>query len=89
MIDVKQATKRAIEYFSDLFPNGYQNVRLEEIEISDDHRYWYVTLGFDVPPAPGSSALAQALGAKSERAYKRFTIDRETGDVVSMKILKI
>ena len=89
MIDVKEATKRAIEYFADVFPNGYQNVRLEEIEVSDARRYWHITLGFDLPPTTEVSAVAQALGRKPERAYKRFTINRETGDVVSTTIRKI
>lgn len=89
MIDVKEATQRALGYFGELFPNGYQNLRLEEIEISDDDRYWYVTLGFDVPPGPSVAGLAQALTGKAERAYKVFKIDAANGKFVSVKIREV
>ena len=89
MIDVRFATKRAVEYFEQLFKNGAQNVRLEEVEISDDERYWYVTLGFDLPPLPSTSGLAQVLSGRPERQYKTLKVDAATGEVLSVKIRKV
>ncbi|ODS29889.1 MAG: hypothetical protein SCARUB_05011 [Candidatus Scalindua rubra] len=41
MIDVKEATKLATEYFTDLFEEKYSDLTLEEVEISEDGKFWY------------------------------------------------
>lgn len=86
MTTVRDATQKAIQAFGEIFQDGYQNLRLEEVEISDDERYWYVTLGYDLPAVHPAVAL---LGAKSERAYKVVKIEDMTGKVISIKIRKI
>lgn len=51
-IDVKAAVSVAIGYLKflqDTISNKLQNVRLEEVELSEDKRYWLITLGYDVP----------------------------------------
>lgn len=45
-IDVKQAFQSAADYFSKLMT--VNNLRLEEVEISDDERFWYVTLSTNI-----------------------------------------
>lgn len=93
IIDVKQAVDSATAYFSKLMP--VEDVRLEEVEISDDERFWYVTLSALVRPPnatqPGpseasTSHLAGLFKGDRERVYKVFTVDSVTGAVRSMKI---
>ena len=81
MITVKDAAKKAVEYFSEIYGNQFGNVLIEEVEQSDD--YWHITLGYDLP-----SVIAQ-FGGKAPRGFKTFKIDAKTGLVVSMKIREV
>jgi hypothetical protein len=81
MITVKEAAKRAVAYFTELYGQQFGNVMVEEVERSDG--FWQITLGYDLP-----SLIAQ-FGGKAPRGFKRFKIDAATGDVVSMKIREV
>ena len=78
MIIVKEAVRKAAEYFEDLYHGQFKNVLLEEVEQSDG--YWLVTLGYDVVP----DVFSQLSGI-----HRRFKVDGETGEVVSMKIREV
>jgi len=86
MLDVKDATKTAIDYFGQVFQNGYKSLRLEEIELSEDERYWYVTLGFDSPYQNLGALASVSIGGRPMREYKTIKIDGSTGKVLSIKI---
>jgi hypothetical protein len=97
MIDVKEAVKIATEYLKQLYePAQLHDILLEEVVLSDDERYWYVTLGFSRPIASTNpmQTLAEtflktqgiANQTKYQREYKVFQIDAATGQVRSMKI---
>jgi hypothetical protein len=86
MLDVKDATKTAIDYFSQVFQNGYKNLRLEEVELSDDERYWYITLGFDSPYQNIGTIASMPIGGRAAREYKTIKIAASTGKVLSIKI---
>ncbi|HXD34293.1 MAG TPA: hypothetical protein VN643_24460 [Pyrinomonadaceae bacterium] len=80
MLDVKEATQKASEYFASLYATeNLSDVRLEEVEQADHGKYWLITLSY--PVLPGLN-----LGKKE---YKIFKIDAKTGDVKSMKIRKL
>ena len=87
MLDVKEATQVALSYFEDLYgEDAFSNVLLEEVEREedDDTPYWLITIGFTETKSGGPmSALA------SNRRYKRFKVDAETGEVLSMKIRSV
>ena len=84
MLDVKEAAQKAADYFAGLYAEqGIANVQLEEVELTDDDRYWLITLSYPVPPE-----LAK-LNFNFKRKYKVFTIDAATGEVKSMKIRKV
>ncbi len=85
-MDVKQATRIAMHYLFELMPAlRNQNVMLEEVEQSDDGRYWLITLGYD-----SVSRAAVVLGLRGQaREYKTFKVDANTGEVLSMKIRAI
>ena|SRR5437762_1908208 len=82
---VTDAVKIASGQLALLIP-GAHNVLLEEVEITDDDRYWLITLGY-IPPYQEAPAekLFTPLGS-SPREYKVFKIDRQSGEVRSMKI---
>ncbi len=93
MIDVKQAVKIAFEYLSSLYEQDeLHDLLLEEVELSDDELYWFVTLGFtqnlSVPPGPYRHVDVLTIPRYSTRVYKVIEIDANTGQALSMKIRK-
>ena len=72
----RDAAAAAGKYFGEL-TGTQQALSVEEIELSEDGRYWFVTLGF---------SLSYLIGPKS---YKVFKVDAYTGEVLSMKIREL
>ncbi|PZO17257.1 MAG: hypothetical protein DCF25_11415 [Leptolyngbya foveolarum] len=99
MIDVATAVRNTSEYFKEIEKslNGSppENLRLEEVEKSEDASHWLITLGHDVrsalPPAPSVLSSAFTPDAKWQyvRQYKLFRINAITGEIDSMKIRKV
>ncbi len=89
MIDVKTAVKLALDYFAKLYPNKidtFQDVQLEEVELSEDENTWLVTIGFSRPlPSPFLKNPSKLL-RQYQRDYKVFRIDAQNSKVRSMKI---
>ncbi len=86
MIDVKEAAKKAAEYFADLYAKQeFSDLLLEEVEYDEQKNRWYITLGF-VPPSSVFEKNPLSPFYTRGRQYKVFDIDAETGKVVSMKI---
>jgi hypothetical protein len=84
MVDVKEAAQRASEYFAGLYQDqGLSNVQLEEVELTDDGKFWLITLSYPGPRELGTFNISP------KRKYKLFKIDAKTGDVKSMKIRKV
>lgn len=85
MIDLKQASENALAFVEKIYPeNG--DFQVEEIETTEDGKYWLITIGmYDFKDVKGTLA---ALVTKP-RKYKSVQIDKENGDVISMKIRKI
>lgn len=80
--NVKEAVKKAADYFTDLYPSQFTNVLVEEIE--QDGNDWLITLGYDVP-----SDIRSVLAGKAARRFKLFRIDGGSGEVKSMKIREV
>jgi hypothetical protein len=87
MIDVKQAVKKAADYLKELYAERtLTNLDVEEVEKSDDERFWLVTLGY-TDDALNRSAALSVLGAGGVyRKYKVCKIDATSGECVSMKM---
>jgi hypothetical protein len=79
-LDVKQAVQAALRFARDLYGEA-ERVRLEEVELSSDERYWLITLGFGWKVSP--MLLAQQ---SAQPDYKVFKVNAYDGTVVSMKI---
>lgn len=85
MIDVKQAAQLASKFIVGLYSDEtISDVMLEEVELSEDSKYWLITLSFPAPP----NSVGQLLGIKGRR-YKIVKVDTETGEVLSMKIREL
>lgn len=82
--DLKAATESAVKYLTNIYPEA-EFARLEEVELSDDDKYWVLTLSYQAQEAPSQSFIT--LGTK--RFFKSFKIDAATGEVRSMKIREL
>lgn len=85
MIGVKDAVKIALDLFKELYDTKkFEDILLEEVELSSDKAAWLVTLGF-YRQAP-SVNIMESLGAKHYvRTYKTLQIDAESGAMIAMK----
>ncbi|MGD1700219.1 hypothetical protein [Dapis sp. BLCC M229] len=95
-IDVRTAVSAARNYLismKDLL-GGMQDIRLEEVELSENEQFWLITLGYNrrkdlaLPDEVDYSDLSpEFIGI--ERDYKIFTVNAQTGAVESMKIREL
>jgi hypothetical protein len=93
-IEPKGAVAVATQFLQSLYPNVLSDILLEELDISDDERFWLVTLSALLPLSKEESEnamnpIVQALGGNQphrRRVYKVFKIDDKTATVKSMKI---
>ena len=90
MIDVKKAVKTSRDYIAGLY-SGEEiiDISLEEVEASEDGKYWLVTLGFTKQMAQPLNPMEAMTGPKFVRVYKEIKVDAESGQVCSMKIRKM
>lgn len=91
VIDVKKAIASAMAFLTKVYGKA-EGLRLEEVELSDDERYWLVTLGFDEPAtkSPFKKMVTSGLPTdEMERVYKLIKVDASTGEALSMKIRKV
>jgi len=92
-VPVKAAVKTSIQYFTEILEPV--DVRLEEIELSDDERYWLATLTALLPAkvkshnAVEAASLAGMFAKTHERVYKQFKVDSSNGEMRSMKIREV
>ena len=81
MIDVKQAVNIASQYLISLYADkAPSDVQLEEVELSEDEKFWFVTLSF-------TERLSYLINLR--KSYKLFKINADTGQVQSMKIREV
>ena len=88
MIEVKHAVRQAVAFLQEVYGDeAVGDVRVEEVELSEDGSAWHVTLSFAPPSGRSTSSdLAAALGVLTKREYKIVTVSSPTGAVRSMKI---
>lgn len=92
MVDIKVAVASAIEFArASLGAERTAGIRLEEIESSKlgAQDVWLITLSnalIEAGPLANVKAAAAELGADMRREYKVFTVAKDNGDVLSMKI---
>lgn len=83
MINIEEASRRAIDHIHSLYPNrDLGDILLEEAELSEDGRFWKVIVSFKRQAASGGVGESVFTG---NRTSKVFQILAETGEVHSMK----
>jgi len=87
MIDVKDSIKKAKNFIIDMYSDEkISQLMLEEVDISDDKKFWLITLGFNIKK-PIINLMDTISGNQEKiRVYKIIKIDSLSGDVISMKI---
>jgi hypothetical protein len=90
-MDIDHAVQSAKAFASkSLGAERTTNIRLEEIESSvvDGKPVWQITLSSEHSDTTHKVVLRNfgILGTDSEREYKVFTVTRDAGEVLSMKI---
>lgn len=85
MIEVKTAVKIAYDLFKELYDTRkFEDILLEEVELSDDKTVWMVTLGF-YRQTPSVNIMESIGSKKYIRAFKTLQIDAESGTMIAMK----
>ncbi len=78
MIDARAAAKKAREYFTRSYSDAANGpILLEEVELTDDRKFWLITLSYTPPP---ENPLLPFI--PSGRKFKTLKISAETGEVV-------
>ena len=92
MVDVKQAVAKAMDYLKDMYQiDRFKDVLLEEVDLSEDNKFWNVTIGFTRRQESTSGGpMATLIGQSTEfkREFKVFQIDAESGALRSMRSRK-
>jgi hypothetical protein len=81
-LEVKKAAQLAKEYLADIMSVPASEVLLEEVELSDDGRFWLVTLSY---PAPAPNPILVITG-RNNREYRIVKLLAENGQFESIKI---
>jgi hypothetical protein len=83
MIDVKQATQKAIEHLKSIYQDqDLGKILVEEAERTDDNKFWIVSLSFKKMNPTG--IVGESIFADN-RSLKTFRLEAENGEVKSMK----
>lgn len=90
IIDVRKAVSIARDYFPEIvtregyYPRLIDGYRLEQTELTEDRKYWLITLGYDVDVSQLEKDRKPNV-FYSNREYKRITLDARTGVVNSIE----
>jgi hypothetical protein len=94
MVSVKEAVESSRRFaMGTLGPERTAGLQLEEVELGKylDKDAWKITLSMLRPNlfSPNSLAGAVSIPPYGPRDYKTFLVDRETGEVLSMRIREL
>jgi len=84
MIDVKKAADISAEYLKQFFPEATK-VQLEEVELTDDKKFWNITLSYEGDDLSTTSFVI----LNRQRKFKVFRVEADSGTVLSMKIREL
>ncbi len=83
MINVNDASSRAIEHLQKLYPDhDLGKILFEEAEMTDDDRFWIVVLSYKSPISASGVGKSMFVG---DRGYKVFKLLAENGEIRSVK----
>lgn len=82
-ITPSDAALATFKYLMEVIPNArnkISNIRVEELQPIEDHKFWSVVLSYD--------AIGD-LPFETKRDYKEFKVDAKDGNVIWMKIREV
>ena len=72
LTDPKKAALAAQQYFHSLWiGHKIEDLRVEEVELSEDESFWSITLGFNRPADKVEDPLSEVLDAPRRKAAGR------------------
>jgi len=97
MIDSKQAVQFAYQNLYELVGTrelaNVEGIQLEELELSDDSKYWNVTVSYPIKneqqeeaPNKVPESLAKFIRDTPKRKWRTLRIDSQDGRLVAMKM---
>jgi hypothetical protein len=89
VIDAGKAVLAARIYIRSHSGTFIKDLLLEEVELTDDRKFWLITLGFTQLTGSLEDLLSTEAPEKEEIKYKIFKVNAETGKVESMKIREL
>jgi hypothetical protein len=90
MVSVKESVEQIKKQFLDIFGSDLTDLRLEEINGSNDDEY-YLTVSFLIPNRNIPSTITSTLGNiiyPYTREYKNVVVNKKNGNIISVKIHK-
>ena len=88
MLDLKDAIKKAFEFFEQIYEGQkLPNKLLEEIEYDDSDDVWKIVIGFDserITTKTEGLALFPSTVQEKERKYKQIRLKGKDGSFVKM-----
>jgi hypothetical protein len=91
MVSVKESVERIKGEFLDLFGSDVTDIRLEEINESNNTNEYYLTVSFLVPNKNIPSTVTSTFGMMINpyiREYKNVVVNKTNGDIIAIKIHK-
>jgi hypothetical protein len=89
MIPVKDAVRTAAstlrEVGEELGEPVGGDLRLEEVELTDDDKFWLVTFSFQLPEVHASAAPLSNVFTIPRKRFKQVKLDAETGRFKGLK----
>ena len=99
MLHVKEAVRKSLQSFGELFPDETERgLRLEEVSLDDAEKNWEITLSFKNPEFEEAVAAAKKLAPSGiqgmfgpersdvpYRFYKTLAIRAEDGELVGVR----
>jgi hypothetical protein len=85
-VGIKEAVAAAVQFANSVLPPARtDDIRLEEVEAGDykGQDVWLITLSME-----GQNAM-QILTGRLGRDFKQFAVNKDTGEVLSMKIRQL
>jgi len=94
MIDMKQAVQTAMEFCRNLYGQEKSaDFLLEEVELTEDEKFWLVTIGFNSGQGetiqPPTSASGSSFSKRPDHVFKTMKVDANNGRALSLKIKKL
>ncbi len=94
MIDMKQAVQIALDSCRSLYSQEkLVDLLLEEVELTEDEKFWLVTVGFNVSPGeagqPSTTTSGGSTPKRLEHVFKTMKVDANSGRALSLRIKKL